>query len=218
MNTQLDEVVLFIHTPNQDMMTPGETVKSMQTVWNQEDVIGLLYGVDYCRFVRLKADGSFGFPGNTVSLGNVFEARMFNASGELRWLRDPEGTGKGRAVFLSERDVSPKEWTKTKLTGLTYREDDYLLWGTTTTWKKDAGWLQLATPRIGGLYVPVPTGVPQEEKQRLWLHRREYLGTAPGMAGIDHGNQAVVEERLVGILNNSVVKEKSHANTQGGWG
>lgn len=175
--------------------------------------IGLFYTPKKCLFGRTPSDGTIETPEDGgLNLAEVFEARVFNTDGELRWLRDPEGDGTGQAVFVAEKNNAPPDgWQNGKpLTCLTLVEDDYLLWGTTTGWNKKKNWLQLATPRIGGLYVPVPSTVPPGEKKRLQLQHREYIGLAPGAAG-EHGNMAVVEERLLGVEELVAGKGENHA-------
>jgi len=39
-------------------------------------------------------------------LPQVYEARLFNEQGELRWLRDPDAAGTGRAAWITEADVA----------------------------------------------------------------------------------------------------------------
>ncbi|MBF0583231.1 MAG: hypothetical protein HQL80_03230 [Magnetococcales bacterium] len=160
--------------------------------------IGLFYTPKRCLFGRVSADGIIETPEDEgLDLCEVFEARIFNAVGELRWLQHSEGNTTGRAVFVTEEEnTSPNGWQEgTSLFGLTPMPDAYLLWGTTTGWNRKKAWLQLATPRIGGLYVPIPSTVLPGENKRLRLLRREYLGCAEEQ----HGNMAVLEDRLLGV-------------------
>ncbi len=161
-----------------------------------EDVVGLLYDPASCRFARLNEDGRLiGPTGDPIALCHVFEARFFNGSIELRWLKDPSNEGNHRAVILAETeiDLSPKRgdrWERLEIKTpiVNTLEQTYLLWGEGTRNQLADGWSELGTPRIGAIPVPI-SGV--RPNARVLLHTREYL------AEYDNGNVAVFDERLL---------------------
>lgn len=144
-------------------------------------------------FVRW--DGGALEPGDGGDLTQVYEARLFAESGELRWLRDPEDAGGcGDAVWLSESPLDCAGWQPLDpLGGLTAIAARRLLTGVLGE-PGSSGWSSMHAPRHGEVAVPAVGS----SGQRLCLISREYLGAAPGTAGED-GNHLVVEERLLAI-------------------
>ncbi len=75
-----------------------------------EPAVALLYDPNSCRFARLGNDGLLtrenGAEEGPTELSRVFEARVFNDTMELRWLKTPAGTGTGRAAILAELDAN----------------------------------------------------------------------------------------------------------------
>ncbi len=122
-------------------------------------------------------------------LGQVYEARFFHSGGdpdgELRWLRDPETDGFGRAAWVSETD----RWAPRGFETADVLSDLEPL---------DA----LATP--GGtipnrILIQARAELPGIPPGEPAVYRiREYMGPAPEPAG-DHGNWIVVEQRILGI-------------------
>jgi CRISPR-associated protein (TIGR03984 family) len=129
---------------------------------------------------------------------DVFEARLFNKTAELRWLNVADG--KGAAVVLSP-DTARKPFGQEYNPLTTDVEDQkkelvgaipqtYLLWGESTEASRN-GWTQFAEARIGSYWVPV--GGIAKAKRRAQITAIEYLGE------YEDGNVAVCEERLTGI-------------------
>lgn len=151
----------------------------------------LLYDPQHCRFARLDGSGGLRDARNqVVDLNPVFEAYLFNAVAELRWLHDHDGHGRG-AVLSECADLtlfSSTPGCETTIGRITQR---YLLWGQGTTMIPGMGWSQLADARIGAFAVPV-AGVGPEK--RVQLTAFEYLQT------YEYGNVGVCEERLTGLV------------------
>jgi CRISPR-associated protein (TIGR03984 family) len=173
-----------------------------------EETIGLFYTPNQCFFGRRKAGKICDAQDKEIALAQIFEARLFDSTVELRWLRDPGTDGLGQAVYLFDDHFKPsfeEGWEKKILDKLKSQENHYLLWG--KHWDSKAanlanGWACLAASRIGELFVPVPD--LKEKEQRVRLKTREYFGlpcNADGsltLAG-QHGNQVVVEERWLNL-------------------
>jgi CRISPR-associated protein (TIGR03984 family) len=176
------------------------------------NAVSLLYTPQWCGFAQfdaaegklVAADGKSAdqFADNPDEFASsVFEARVFNKQVELRWLHESEG--KGRAVLLSDdgedvnlddylSDVSqPTEWPKLNQIIKTLPQT-YLLWGEGVKRPNDLfrDWSRLTTARIGRLHVPIQV----DEKRRVHLIAKEYLAQVD-----DHGNVAVVDERLIAL-------------------
>jgi CRISPR-associated protein (TIGR03984 family) len=124
--------------------------------------------------------------GDPVSLDGCFEARMFSAAGELRWLH--RNAGRGVAVVVSETThplgVAESEDYQASLGPITY-----LVWGTGNG-ASQSGWSQTHQARVGSRWYPT-AGLADGE--RLELHAVEYIGRG------EHGNAIILEERLCGL-------------------
>ncbi|MFI6802169.1 type III-D CRISPR-associated protein Csx19 [Streptosporangium canum] len=121
-----------------------------------------------------------------VDLSTVYEARVFTAQVELRWVEA------GYAVLLTEdRSLLPPSFDGPvePLSAEAVLDVRYLLWGEVKAFT--SGWVALGSARIGTLTVPVATPFPQD---RIRLVAREYV-----VADRVHGNAHVAEERLVGF-------------------
>lgn len=156
-----------------------------------EGSVGLLYSPRSCVFAMMAAGRPNGSDGRPVDLSAVYEARVFSKETELRWLNDPTHEKRHRAVILIEQDRSVGEgWERSELSIIDKLAQTYLLWGEGTEAKSRLadGWSLLATPRIGGLAVPV--GGARNDRQRVLLHTLEYLTEC------DYGNVVVADERL----------------------
>jgi CRISPR-associated protein (TIGR03984 family) len=156
--------------------------------------IGLFYSPQACQFGRICEDGIVevlkGDKPDHLDLSNVFEARIFNRTAELRWL-NVLGEG-GKAVLLSEDENLPPILKK-PMEPINYREkleQTYLLWGEPIDRKPPANWEFLATARIGTLAIPQPE---REKGDYVVLNSREYLSAG------DCGNVSIVQERLVNL-------------------
>lgn len=138
---------------------------------------------------------------DSIDLAQVYEARFFNETGELRWLRDPATAGFGTAVWIAETEITLTEWEQPcplplDVEPILETDAHRLLTGKLAEPHESlAGWSWMNAPRHGKVAVPVSGGNSQ---QRLAYVVREYLGSAPGSAGKD-GNKMVVEERIIGI-------------------
>lgn len=145
-------------------------------------------------------DGAMLHPGDAGDLGQVYEARLFAAAGELRWLRDPEdAAGLGDAAWLAETPVERDGWTVlSPLGNLDALDGQRLLTGVLGERGED-GWSFMDAPRHGRVAVPVTFPAGGAVGRRLGMTIREYLGDAPGSAGED-GNRLIVEERLLSIV------------------
>lgn len=135
------------------------------------------------------ADGRIaGRDGKTVDLQEVFEARIFTARVELRWLRDREG---GTAVMVSEEELHLDGDGSSALAPVSAErlERNYLVWGAGTGGAPADGWSRLSAARIGTLDIPLGGVGPG---QRVQLRAVEYLAKVDRL-----GNAAVIEERLV---------------------
>lgn len=154
--------------------------------------VALLYSPNCCQFAIVQPNGDLKDANNqSLDLKNVFEARAFNQTCELRWLN--ELNGKGRAVLISEQDIARYLLEHiSDLEALDTISQSYILWGKGVNSTLNPGWGKLAAARIGSISVPV-AGL-STDKQRVYLKSIEYLKDID-----DYGNVAVVEERLIGL-------------------
>jgi CRISPR-associated protein (TIGR03984 family) len=163
--------------------------------------IGLFYSPQACQFGRICENGIVevlkGDKPDHLDLSNVFEARIFNPTAELRWL-NILGQG-GKAVLLWEVEVRQDESPcplasfNGQMEPIDYvekLEQTYLLWGEPIDRKPLANWEFLATARIGTLAVPKPEN---EKGDYVVLNSREYLQVG------ECGNVSIVQERLVNL-------------------
>lgn len=170
-----------------------QALTQIATVTDQE-LTGLLYSPSCCEFAR-RRDGQAGNASGPADLSQVFEARWFNDTLELRWLRDAQSPGTGTAVCLSEDAIELDDWEVNADTDLEPLPGQYLLSG----WGSEApnlpeGWSRLSNASVGKHLIPLAD--VGAHRNALLLYR-EYLGPAPGAAGSEHGNWSVREERLI---------------------
>jgi CRISPR-associated protein (TIGR03984 family) len=154
--------------------------------------VGLFYSPESCFLSQIEGVMVKDSNGQTVNLDRVFEARIFNADYELRWLNNTGGLG--TAVLLSEKSITNHlEKSVAELEAIDTQVQTYLLWGEGYSANLQPGWSRLATSRLGKLDVPI-SGV-NEPKQRIKLTAKEYFQV------LDHlyGNVIVAEERLMGL-------------------
>lgn len=140
--------------------------------------IGFCYRPSDARWFRLGADGTVTGPAaTTFDLTAVFELRAFTGMHELRWLNESAGTGRGVLVSDDGSGVTPPTYHR-------------LMWGAVVD--QSDGWATLSAARIGTIKVPVdsPTSLIG---RRIWLRAVEYE------AEDEHGNVAVVDERITGL-------------------
>jgi CRISPR-associated protein (TIGR03984 family) len=164
--------------------------------------VALLYTPGWCGFAQVRPVAS----GVELILpvleerrfdpATVFEARIFGQQAELRWLK--QWPNKGRAVLLAEEDVSSYlDDELMPIQSIDIIDQTYLLWGEgvpANPRELPRNWSRLAMARIGTLDVPYPLDdrpAVSEKDQRIHLIAREYVDVD------EHGNAAVVEERLM---------------------
>ncbi|MBD2313188.1 TIGR03984 family CRISPR-associated protein [Desertifilum sp. FACHB-1129] len=156
-----------------------------------KEAIGLLYSPQSCQLARL-IDGTLHDSYNrAIHLPNhadIFEARIFNESCELRWLNRISGTGD--AVLISEEKQTIKDFSAPEPISCESLKQKYLLWGAKAKNSANSNdWQRLAEARIGKLDIPLNEEL--KEGQRVYLKTYEYLKSID-----EYGNFAVIEERL----------------------
>lgn len=135
------------------------------------------------------AGGECHGPDGPMDIATVFEARVFDADRELRWLH--QSGSRGQAVLISEADSALPAGFGNPLPALpavAVLDQHHLLWGQPEP-PEHAGWTTLYAPRIGRIPVPLP-GI--EHSHRIRLVMREYVAVEE-----QHGNAYVADERLV---------------------
>ena len=158
--------------------------------------------IGYCmtpaKFVFARWNGTGVETADGMGLDQVYEARFFDKTGELRWLRDPAANGVGSAVWIAESETKLAGWMPVDCLDVeTLPNSNRLLTGTLAESHETlAAWRWTNAPRHGKGAVPVSDG---NKGQRLAYVVREYRGSAPGDAGKD-GNKIVVEERIIEIM------------------
>lgn len=192
--------VLAIYTTNA-LLTLPQAVQQYQTILTPPHGLAyaLLYDPQRCCFAELTATGTLrDAQGEEVATATVFEAYLFNATAELRWLH--QRAGGGRVAVLSENDAlglfggSPR---REETVGCIPQH--YLLWGEGTPTAFPTGWSQLAEARIGAFAVPV---------RQVGEHGRVQLTAIEYLKAYRYGNVGVCEERLTGL----VVADKERTN------
>ena len=190
----------------------SELVQKVFKAPNSDDPIGLFYAPDACRFARFH-EGAFEFA-EEFTISHTFEARIFNDSAELRWLREPNKNGDvGNAVIVLDGDRQLEledDWKSHGHDELTRISNQYMLWGqgyeNEETQNRDVdNWSVLASGRTGSICVP--RGGVNKFDQRIWLWTCEYLGREHGEAG-RHGNMTVLDERFVSLENVAMKGER----------
>jgi CRISPR-associated protein (TIGR03984 family) len=162
-----------------------------------EGAIALLYSPQSCTLARLASDGTLrdasdgeAFQGNrALDLTDVFEARLFNAVCELRWLNRLAGVGDA-ALIAEAAQQSLTGFVATDPQACEALSQQYLLWGELGSKLNVDSWRRLADARIGKLDIPMTQEFTQD--QQVYLKTHEYLAPAD-----NYGNMAVIEERLV---------------------
>lgn len=183
----MSEIKLFIHS--RERVSLPEALAEFAKAGGE--VIALLYSPRSCDFATMSEGRLEGSDGQRVDLWAVYEARVFSENAELRWLNDPTHEKRHRAVILTEQNRPAVEgWKAEPVSVIVKHVQTYLLWGEGTEAKSPLadGWSLLATPRVGGLVVPV--GGVRNNRQRVLLHSLEYLTES------DYGNVVVADERL----------------------
>jgi CRISPR-associated protein (TIGR03984 family) len=174
----------------QNNMTLMEAIASCQDCFG--DGVGLFYSPESCSLGKVAGTRITDSGDREMNLGRVFEARIFNAQYELRWLNNRGG--QGMSVLLSERAIvdylaEPIE----DLRAIDTQKQTYLLWGEGLNANVASGWSRLATSRLGKLDVPI--GGVNQQGQRVTLEAKEYFQRLDRL----YGNVIVAEERLTGL-------------------
>jgi CRISPR-associated protein (TIGR03984 family) len=139
----------------------------------------ILYTPSNCHLALVNEDGKFFKEDGEVQPELIFEARIFNAQAELRWLK-----GYGAAIITDDTFKNDKDYVDTN-------PQNYLLWGQSTgNFSADEKWTQFGEARIGAFFVPAPKIAPRGYAQ---ITAVEYLKK------YEDGNVAVADERLTGI-------------------
>lgn len=161
--------------------------------------IGIVYGVDAARFVRLDNGTLKAFDGSQetkIDLTVPYEARIFDEHAELRWVH--EKGGKGTAVIIADNQgsglggVSVSEgdgWTSEDPGWSDSLERRYLLWPTVKTdgtAETHSEWTRIGSARVGSMWIPGTFNA-----DHVCLEVREYLAVG------EDGNVSVVAERYV---------------------
>ncbi len=175
-----------------DDLTLSETLEAGLPALTAKQAVALIYTPQRCLLAALENKELRLSNGKAVTFTEVFEARIFNEDTELRWWHKQDG--QGRAVLLSAK--AQPEYQKTLTEDVSFAplqvlEQSYLLWGEGTGISPSPGWQRLTAARIGRLDV-VPFHKTVMSGTRVQLHAREYLREVD-----EHGNVAVVEERLL---------------------
>jgi CRISPR-associated protein (TIGR03984 family) len=175
---------------SQNNMTLREAIAACQSCFS--DAVGLFYSPEACSLGKV-AGTSVTDSGNVDrNLERMFEARIFNADYELRWLN--ERGGKGLAVLLSERAIAEYlAESIDELEAIATQHQTYLLWGEGLSANLQPGWSRLATSRLGKLDVPI--GSVSQKGQRVKLTAIEYFQRLDEL----YGNVIIAEERLTGL-------------------
>jgi CRISPR-associated protein (TIGR03984 family) len=182
--------ILYGRTGNN--ITLSDTFKNCAlALSNGEQGIALLYSPTCCQFAKVNSIGVLtDAKGETIATDDIFEARAFNKTSELRWLNNLHG--KGQAVLISELDISNYlQENISPLIALDTVKQEYILWGEFVKQLSNSGWQKLAKSRIGSINVPVDDF---NTNKRVYLTAIEYL-----KADEEYGNISVVEERLTGL-------------------
>ncbi len=156
------------------------------------DTWALLYAPTTCFFAALKNRALLTEEAEIdLEKAAVYEARIFNDTGELRWLNREDGKGTAVVLCGDPSLVFFGATAKEKQLRGTIRQT-YLLWGESAGASDGNGWTKFAEARVGSFFVPVD-GVAEGKKRRARFTALEYLGEHAD------GNVAVVDERLTGI-------------------
>lgn len=141
----------------------------------------VLYTPSECFLLKIGKDGVFQKHSGRILPANVYEARIFNKTAELRWFND---NGEGIAVTLSEINTNDDFGGDVLLK----HPQNYLIWGKKIE-NSQNDWTQFATARIGEFSIPCKV----VNKDYAQFTAIEYLKE------FEDGNVAVFEERLTGI-------------------
>ncbi len=183
----------------------NEAVDQFLAATGEAKATGILYTPRRCLVVRIRrgSDGPV-FEHPKEQPVNAYEARVFTAEAELRWLNDPTPTACHRAVVISEKDLSEPvaSWNCDELLATGVLDQQYLLWGETDSGNQPDGWVRLSAARVGAYWIPM--NARPGPKQQIRLLTREYLGRA------QYGNVVVAEERLVGFELEGTVPGSGH--------
>ncbi|MFI7531466.1 CRISPR-associated protein Csx19 [Nocardia salmonicida] len=165
-------------------LTFSQALHAFGTRWDVSDAVGFVYTPAVAPWFRY-TDQQWCLRQGEAIPESAFELRAFTDCAELRWWCTT-GFDIGTAVVLSETDQAEEG------DGL-YRLDDRTralrLWGSAVT--EEQGWTNLAEGRIGDvLWVPLS---PVTAGSAVALRVVDYASRD------EHGNVALVEQRLAGL-------------------
>jgi CRISPR-associated protein (TIGR03984 family) len=188
-------MLLYVYSKNEISLEPAiQAFASGCAEPDSSKTLALLYGQSRCLLNVVACVGDsfkcLDRSGNSASLNEIFEARIFHEKAELRWLQS--GLGFGRAVVLGEfplPSLADASWELQESPYCGKVRQTYLIWGERES-ATENGWTTFSTSRIGRIDVPV--SMPGERK-RAWMKSFEYLKE------FEYGNVGVFEERLIGV-------------------
>jgi CRISPR-associated protein (TIGR03984 family) len=186
------KMMAILYGRSQNNMTLREAIAACQLCFG--DAVGLFYSPESCSLGKVTGTSVTDSGNADVNLERVFEARIFNADYELRWLN--KRGGNGLAVLLSERAIADYfDKAIDELEAIETQNQTYLLWGEGLSANLQPGWSRLATSRLGKLDVPI--GGVSQQGQRVKLKAKEYFQVLNDW----YGNVIVAEERLIGLVS-----------------
>lgn len=186
----MSETTLYIYQTDKNVTLEESIINCKEVL---QDAVALLYSPDSCQFLKLN-NQNFQDPNGQEKeanqLSDIFEARIFNPSCELRWLN--QNCGSGKAVLLSESEQSLESFTALNPITCESLKQEYLLWGKKAkNQPNQEGWQTLSEARIGKLNIPLSEII--KDDQRVYLQTCEYISNQFD----NYRNYAVIEERLV---------------------
>lgn len=140
----------------------------------------ILYSPKHCYLAKFNGEQFVNENGEIdVEKEKIYEARVFNAEKELRWVKGY------KSKMLSDSELKKENSFVDTIS------QKYLLWGQSTNLTK-GDWTQFAEARIGAFFVPIKIDGANKYAQ---IEAVEYLKSYEDQ----DGNVAVFEERLKGI-------------------
>jgi CRISPR-associated protein (TIGR03984 family) len=160
-----------------------------------EHAVALFYGLRTCAVGQVNASGdTLDAGGQLVDTGEVFEARVFSGTRELRWLATEGAGGTGRAALVSEEAGLGLTGWDARAVELEAADDrhGYLVWGDAAVALPAGGWARMKSRRLPAILVPVRQAV--DAGAMLRITAVEYVATER-----KHGNRYIYDERLTGV-------------------
>ena len=177
-----------LSTWSRSQISLQDAISAYSELVDGEKAIALLFSPRRCQFATLVDHRCSDEAGNPIHMEDVFEARVFNDTAEMRWLNGTSGAHRGVILTETQPSKPPHGWDREAIPAIATLTQTYQLWGEGTGKFVSDGWSELATARIGSLNVPVAGIITN---QRVFLETREYVIEA------EHGNAVIQEERLI---------------------